>query len=131
MNFLFFACTYTLVMAAFGSYIAGRFYDSHRSDPKKALRGAPPADLKILLAHQPKTIFAAAKAGFELQISGHTHGGQFFPWNLMVHLFQPYVAGLHQHENTRIYISRGTGYWGPPLRLGSPSEITLLRLVAV
>ena len=120
-----------IVIGGVTDYRAGRFYNSHRSDPEKALKGAPPADLKILLAHQPKSVFAAAKAGFDLQISGHTHGGQFFPYNLMVHFFQPYVAGLHQHENTRIYISRGTGYWGPPLRLGSPSEITLLRLVAV
>jgi predicted MPP superfamily phosphohydrolase len=118
-----------ILLGGVTDYRAGRFYDSHRSDPRKALKGAPEVDLKILLAHQPKTIFAAAKAGFDLQISGHTHGGQFFPWNLMVHLFQPYVAGLHQHEDTQIYISRGTGYWGPPLRLGSPSEITLLRLV--
>jgi predicted MPP superfamily phosphohydrolase len=119
-----------IVLGGVTDYRAGRFYGSHRSDPQKALRGAPDADLKILLAHQPKNIFEAAKAGYDLQISGHTHGGQFFPWNFMVHFFQPYVAGLHQHKNTRIYISRGTGYWGPPLRLGSPSEITLLRLVS-
>jgi predicted MPP superfamily phosphohydrolase len=108
---------------------AGRFDDAQRSDPGKAISEAPPVDLKILLAHQPQSIFAAAKVGFDLQISGHTHGGQFFPWNLAIHLFQPYVAGLHLHEKTWIYVSRGTGYWGPPVRLGSPSEITLLRLV--
>jgi len=118
-----------ILLGGVTDYQAGQFYDSHRSDPHLALRGAPDTDLKILLAHQPKNIFAAAQAGFDLQISGHTHGGQFFPWNFMVHFFQPYVAGLHRHENTQIYISRGTGYWGPPLRLGSPSEITLLRLV--
>jgi len=119
-----------ILLGGVTDYKAGQFYPSHRSDPHTALQGAPPADLKILLAHQPKNIFAAAKAGFDLQISGHTHGGQFFPWNFMIHFFQPYVAGLHQHENTQIYISRGTGYWGPPVRLGSPSEITLLRLVS-
>ncbi len=118
-----------ILLAGVTDYRAGRFFDSHRSDPEKAAGGAPPVDLKILLAHQPKTVFSAAKAGFDLQISGHTHGGQFFPWNLMVHFFQPYVAGLHQYQDTRIYVSRGSGYWGPPLRLGSPSEITLLRLV--
>lgn len=117
-----------ILLGGVTDYRAGRFYDSHRSDPAGALKDAPAVDLKILLAHQPKSIFAAAKAGFDLQISGHTHGGQFFPWNLMVHFFQPYVAGLHRHDNTRLYISRGTGYWGPPLRLGSPSEITLLVL---
>ncbi len=118
-----------ILLAGVTDYRAGRFYDSHRSDPARAADGAPPVDLKILLAHQPKSIFAAAKAGFDLQISGHTHGGQFFPWNLMVHFFQPYVAGLHQYQDAQIYVSRGSGYWGPPLRLGSPSEITLLRLV--
>ena len=119
-----------ILLAGVTDYNAGRFYESHRSDPHMALRGAPDTEFKLLLAHQPKSIFAAAEAGFDLQLSGHTHGGQFFPWNFMVHFFQPYVAGLHQHKDTRIYISRGTGYWGPPLRLGSPSEITLLRLVS-
>ncbi len=102
----------------------------HRSDPLKALAGAPSVDAKILLAHQPKSIFDAAKAGFDLQISGHTHGGQFFPWNLLVGLDQPFVAGLDRYENTQIYVSRGTGYWGPPIRVGSPSEITLIKLTS-
>jgi predicted MPP superfamily phosphohydrolase len=110
-------------------YRGGNFFTSHRSDPQKALNGAPRADVKILLAHQPKNIFAAARAGYDLQISGHTHGGQFFPWNLLVGFAQPYVYGLHTHENTQIYVSRGTGYWGPPVRMGSPSEITELELV--
>jgi predicted MPP superfamily phosphohydrolase len=102
----------------------------HRSDPQKALAGSPPADIKILLAHQPKSIFDAAIAGYDLQISGHTHGGQFFPWLLLVGLSQPYLSGLHQHKNTQIYVSRGTGYWGPPVRVGAPSEITLLKLTS-
>ncbi len=119
-----------LLLAGVTDYRGGNFLPSHRSDPQKALNGAPPADAKILLAHQPKNIFDAAKAGYDLQISGHTHGGQFFPWNLLVGFAQPYVSGLHTHQNTRIYVSRGTGYWGPPLRVGSPSEITLIKLVA-
>jgi hypothetical protein len=119
-----------LLLAGVSDYRGGNFLPSHRSDPQKALNGAPPADAKILLAHQPKNIFDAAKAGYDLQISGHTHGGQFFPWNLLVGFAQPYVSGLHTHQNTRIYVSRGTGYWGPPLRVGSPSEITLIKLVA-
>jgi predicted MPP superfamily phosphohydrolase len=118
-----------LLLAGVTDYRGGNFLTSHRSDPQKASNGAPPADVKILLAHQPKNIFDAAKAGYDLQISGHTHGGQFFPWNLFVSLSQPYVSGLHKHENTQIYVSRGTGYWGPPLRVGSPSEITLIKLV--
>jgi predicted MPP superfamily phosphohydrolase len=119
-----------MVLAGVTDYRGGNFLTSHRSDPQKALNGAPPADVKILLAHQPKNIFDAAKAGYDLQISGHTHGGQFFPWNLLVGFSQPYVSGLHTHQNTRIYVSRGTGYWGPPLRVGSPSEITLIKLIA-
>lgn len=118
-----------LLVAGVTDYRGGRFFADHRSDPHKALDGAPHADLKLLLAHQPRSIFDAAAAGFDLQISGHTHGGQFFPWNYVVFLTQPYVTGLHRHDNTQIYISAGTGYWGPPLRIGSPSEITLIELV--
>ena len=119
-----------LLVAGVTDYRGGNFLSTHRSDPQKALNGAPAADVKILLAHQPKNIFAAARAGYDLQISGHTHGGQFFPWNLLVGFAQPYVYGLHTHENTQIYVSRGTGYWGPPVRVGSPSEITLIKLVS-
>ena len=71
-----------------------------------------------------------ADAGFDVQLSGHTHGGQFWPWNLLVQLQQPFVAGLHRLRSMWVYTSRGTGYWGPPLRLGAPSEITRLRFVA-
>jgi uncharacterized protein len=64
-----------------------------------------------------------------VQLSGHTHGGQFFPWNLVVKLLQPFTAGLHRLDDLWVYVSRGTGYWGPPKRFGAPSEITHLRLV--
>ncbi len=119
-----------ILLAGVTDYRAGSRMPGHRSDPEKALAGAPPADVKILLAHQPKSVVAAAEAGFHLQISGHTHGGQFFPWNFVVGLAQPYTAGLHRYGDMPIYISRGTGYWGPPLRVGSPSEITLITLRA-
>jgi predicted MPP superfamily phosphohydrolase len=119
-----------MVLAGVTDYRGGSFIPAHRSDPVKALAGAPPADVKILLAHQPKSIFDAARAGFDLQISGHTHGGQFFPWNWVVGLNQPFVSGLHRYGNTQIYVSRGTGYWGPPVRVGAPSEITLIKLVS-
>ena len=119
-----------LLLAGVTDYREGRMLPGHRSDPDKAMKAAPVTDVKILLAHQPKNIFAAARAGYDLQISGHTHGGQFFPWNLFVGFSQPYVSGLHTHQNTRIYVSRGTGYWGPPLRVSSPSEITLIKLVS-
>lgn len=117
-----------ITLAGVTDFRAGNFLAEHTSNPEAALSGAPKTDLKILLAHQPKSIFAAAKAGYDLQISGHTHGGQFFPWNLLVGLDQPFTGGLHRLTNTQIYVSRGTGYWGPPLRLLVPSEITLLKL---
>ena len=100
------------------------------SDPATALRGAPASDVRVLLAHQPRSAFAARAAGFDLQLSGHTHGGQYFPFNLLVRLFEPFVAGLHRLESMWLYVSRGTGYWGPPLRLGAPPEITLIELTA-
>ncbi len=101
------------------------------SDPIKAQQGSQEGDIKILLAHQPQNIYDAVKVNYDLQISGHTHGGQFFPWTYVTDLVQPYIHGLYQVENTQLYVSRGTGYWGPPIRIGAPAEITLLELVAV
>ncbi len=120
-----------LLVGGVTDYRGGYFLPSHRSDPEKAAAGALPADMKILLAHQPKSVSGASRAGFDLQISGHTHGGQFYPWNFFIGLNQPFIKGLHQFRDTQIYVSRGTGYWGPPVRVGAPSEITLLTLVAV
>jgi len=108
---------------------AHHFDSSHRSDPARAIAGAPAACVKLLLAHQPRSAFAAAPAGFDLQLSGHTHGGQFLPWNFFVRFQQPFTAGLGRFGRLWVYTSRGTGYWGPPKRLGAPSEITRLRLV--
>ena len=120
-----------LVLAGVTDFNAGHFDPAHKSDPHAALAGAPPdASVRILLAHQPRSAAAAATAGFDLQLSGHTHGGQFFPWNLFVRFQQPFTSGLHRLENLWVYTSRGTGYWGPPKRFGAPSEITLVRLVA-
>lgn len=117
-----------IILSGVTDYSAKQFVADHRSDPQAALSEAPDGYVKILLAHQPRNIFAAAKAGYDLQISGHTHGGQYFPWSLLVTLGQPYVSGLHKHNNTWIYVSRGTGYWGPPIRLGVPSEVTVYTL---
>ncbi len=120
----------SLVLAGVTDFTAGHFDAAHASDPHGSLVGAPPeATTRILLAHQPRTAPAAADAGFALQLSGHTHGGQFFPWNLFVPLQQPFTAGLHKLSDMWVYVSRGTGYWGPPKRFGAPSEITLVRLV--
>jgi hypothetical protein len=85
--------------------------------------------VKVLLAHQPRSAPQASEAGFDLQLSGHTHGGQFLPWNFFVRLQSPWTAGLHRVGAMWLYVSRGTGYWGPPKRIGAPAEITHLRLV--
>jgi predicted MPP superfamily phosphohydrolase len=119
-----------LLLAGVTDFGAHHFHASHRSDPKGALAGAPShARVRVLLAHQPASAAAARDAGFDLQLSGHTHGGQFFPWNHFVRFWQPFTAGLHRLGTLWVYVSRGTGYWGPPKRLGAPSEITRLRLV--
>ena len=120
----------TLVLAGVTDYSAHNFEASHRSDPQAAIAGAPlDARVRVLLAHQPRSAAAAALAGFDLQLCGHTHGGQFLPWKWFVRLQQPFTAGLHRWQHMWVYTSRGTGYWGPPKRLGAPSEITHLRLV--
>jgi hypothetical protein len=119
----------SITVAGVTDYSAHHFDPSQKSDPCGALKGAPEGVVKLLLAHQPRTAPAAAAAGYDLQISGHTHGGQFWPWNLFVRFSQPFTAGLHRLGRMWIYISRGTGYWGPPMRFGIPSEITRIRLV--
>ncbi|MEI7613820.1 MAG: metallophosphoesterase [Betaproteobacteria bacterium] len=118
-----------LMLAGVTDYSAQAFDPEQRSDPHAARAGGPDDILKILLAHQPRSAVEANAAGFDLQLSGHTHGGQFWPWNLFVTLQQPFTAGLHRMGKLWVYTSRGTGYWGPPKRFGAPSEITLLRLV--
>ena len=117
-----------ILLAGVTDYGAHRFLEAHRSDPVAARQGAPATDVSILLAHQPRSAFAAARAGYDLQLSGHVHGGQFFPWNLAVGLVQPFTTGLHRYKNLWLYVNAGTGYWGPPVRVGVPSEITLVRL---
>ncbi len=117
-----------LLVAGVTDALAGRAVPGHRSDPDAAVAGAPQCDVRLMLAHQPSSSEAAARLGFHLQLSGHTHGGQFFPWHLVVRLVTPYLAGLFRVGTMWLYVSRGTGYWGPPLRLGAPSEITLLEL---
>jgi predicted MPP superfamily phosphohydrolase len=121
----------SLVVAGVTDFSAHHYGAQHRSDPEAALAGAPAdAAVRVLLAHQPRSAAAAEAAGFDLQLSGHTHGGQFLPWNFLVRFQQPYTAGLHRLRALWVYTSRGTGYWGPPKRFGAPSEITRLRLVS-
>jgi len=100
--------------------------------PPDAARAAAPQlgpVFRLLLSHHPKLAAEAEAAGFDLQLSGHTHGGQFFPWTLAVrHIHAPHAVGLSRRGRLWVYVSPGTGSWGPPLRLGTCTEITLLRL---
>jgi predicted MPP superfamily phosphohydrolase len=84
--------------------------------------------LRLLLSHRPEFAVAAEQAGFQLQLSGHTHGGQFFPWTWVARLFHRFYLGLIRYKNLWIYVSPGTGSWGPPLRLGTTPEVTLITL---
>ena len=101
---------------------------THKQDPDRALAAAPAEAVKVLLSHRPQTATDASRLGVDLQLSGHTHGGQFFPFNLVIKKFQPIVAGLHRVGRTWLYVNRGTGYWGPPTRLAVGGEITVVTL---
>jgi predicted MPP superfamily phosphohydrolase len=107
---------------------AGSLVPSHRPDPDAALAGAPEGALRLMLAHQPRSAPAAAAAGAQVILSGHTHGGQYAPWTWAIHLVEPFVAGTYRLGEAWLVVNRGTGTWGPPLRLGSPQEITLIEL---
>src|SRR4051812_26717261 len=109
---------------------AHQFGEGHGADLGRAVAGRDPARELVLLAHQPRAVFEAAEHGVGLQLSGHTHGGQIWPWNYAVRLQQPVVRGLAQFGRSVVYVSSGTGYWGPPMRLGAPAEITELVLLA-
>jgi len=94
----------------------------------RALEGRDSRRELVLLAHQPRSLLDAVPFGIGLQISGHTHGGQIWPFGLLVRLQQRFFPGLHRYGDAQIYVSRGTGYWGPPMRLAEPAEITHLTL---
>lgn len=101
----------------------------HGANLEAALADSDPMLPVMLLAHQPKQVVNAVTAGVDLQLSGHTHGGQIWPFNFLVRLEQPVVQGLSRHgDRTQLYTSRGTGFWGPPFRVFAPSEITLITL---
>jgi predicted MPP superfamily phosphohydrolase len=102
----------------------------HGPNLRRALAERDPRREVVLLAHQPRAIDEAAALDVGLQLSGHTHGGQLWPWNYFVRLQQPFVVGLDRRARTQIYTSPGTGYWGPPMRLGTRSEITKITLRA-
>jgi hypothetical protein len=119
-----------LVVAGVTDHEGGRIDAAHACRPDLALKGAPEGVPRLLLAHQPRTAFLARGLEVDLQLSGHTHGGQMFPFMFFVKLQQPVIRGLATIAGVRVYTSRGTGYWGPPLRLGPAPEITELTLVA-
>jgi predicted MPP superfamily phosphohydrolase len=117
-----------IVLAGVSDYSSRGLPAPLGSDPERALAGAPAGLTRILLAHQPASYLAAQAAGFDLQLSGHTHAGQYFPFNLLIRFFQRYYKGLNRYAGMWIYVNRGTGFWGPPLRAGVPAEITLITL---
>ncbi len=108
---------------------AGHYSVGHAHDLAMALEGRDPTREVVLLAHQPATALEAAEYDVGLQLSGHTHGGQIYPVRFILYLEQPFIDGLHRLRDTFIYVSRGTGYWGPPMRVGAPPEITEITLV--
>jgi predicted MPP superfamily phosphohydrolase len=107
----------------------GRRHGRMGYDLEAAIAGRDPERAAILLAHQPANFAVAAARGIDLQISGHTHGGQLFPMTALVGLGFPYTRGLYREGDAQIYVSRGCGFWGPPARVGSPPEIAKLVLV--
>ena len=110
---------------------AGSGVPGHGADLSAALAGIDPDTPVLLLAHQPLQVRQAAAVGVDLQLSGHTHGGQIWPFHLIVRAEQGVLHGLSRHgERTALYTSRGSGFWGPPFRVFAPSEITLLTLRA-
>ena len=102
----------------------------HKEEPNfdKLASQLKPGSFKILLSHQPSLIKVSSTKGYDLQLSGHTHGGQFFPWNLLIGFFERYSKGLYKVNGMQLYVNQGTGYWGPSLRLGTYCELTVITL---
>lgn len=107
---------------------AEQFYPDHKPDANKTFAGVPQDVIKILMAHQPAAYKQSLEAGVHLQLSGHTHGGQFFPWSIFVAITHKFYRGLYFYQNLWVYTNRGTGYWGPAQRFTIPPEITNIRL---
>ncbi|OZM74716.1 hypothetical protein CFN78_00255 [Amycolatopsis antarctica] len=116
----------TFQLAGVNDATADQFADA--ADVGKALLGRNPAEAVVLLAHQPVSVDEAVANDVDLQLSGHTHGGQITPFELAVSLQQGAVAGLSQVENTKLYVTRGAGFWGPPVRIGADPDISIVEL---
>ncbi|MGE5184015.1 MAG: metallophosphoesterase [Acidobacteriota bacterium] len=120
----------TFDLAGVDDYSAAR-YDGHGEDLPRALAGRDRSRALVLLAHQPRQVKNAARYGVDLQLSGHTHGGQIWPWHYIARIQQGgLLAGRYEHRGTQLYVTRGCGYWGPPVRLLAPLEITRVILRA-
>ncbi len=115
-------------LAGVDDHDGGRIAPDHGPDLPRALDGWDRTRPVVLLAHQPRIIGEAARAGVELVLCGHTHGGQIWPFSYLVYLQQPFVRGLKELNGTKLYLSSGTGFWGPPMRLGTTAEIALITL---
>jgi hypothetical protein len=109
---------------------AHRILPHHGQDVSKALAGRDESRAVVLLAHQPKALKEALRWNVDLQLSGHVHGGQMIPFNWIARLDQPVIAGLRLIQSTWVYVSSGTGYWGPPMRVGSGAELTRIELLS-
>jgi predicted MPP superfamily phosphohydrolase len=118
----------TIVLAGVTDYSAGQFYKDQASDPHKAVEQAANDDVMIMMAHQPRSLYQFGELKIDFTMNGHTHGGQFIPWNYFATLGQPFIKGLHRWSDGLVYVSKGTGYWGPPVRLGARSEVTVFTL---
>ena len=112
-----------------GLHLAGTDDSSMDEDVPGAVAGRDPRRPLVLLAHHPRTVLHARDAGVDVQLSGHTHGGQLLPWGWLARIWDPQVAGLGRFGRTWLYVSHGTGFWGPPMRVGTRCEIALITLV--
>ena len=107
---------------------SSRYFNHIQVDWDKVDRRPGQNHFRVLLAHKPAVIKESKKRGFDLQLSGHTHAGQFFPWNLLISWFQKYPKGKFKVDNTILYVNQGTAFWGPPNRLGTWGEISVIEL---
>jgi hypothetical protein len=122
--------THSFELAGVPDWRGGSYGAQHRPRLADVLKGLPPEREVVLLAHQPRQFPDAALLGVGLQLSGHTHGGQIWPFTWLIRIAETYIHGLHREGRSQLYVSRGTGFWGPPMRLLAPSEITHITLRA-